>query len=235
MYKEALEKYRKGFKMLLPFILLKMLYQISKFKFTKDKYGMITEGEELFRNMSGVNVKHLIASNIILIIIVILIVPLFYSFLYLVIKRIVKDEEINYKEAFDESLQFYLRYFTLNIIIIALFIGILLLAAFSVMIPFLVIAVGILFVYLVITIIPCEAYLIYNDVSAEEAFSKGRAVGRKYFWKLVLILVITVLMVSILDVIPDTNIIVYIIKSFIDIFIGFYIYVFSMVLCKKEE
>ncbi|WP_097027619.1 hypothetical protein [Clostridium peptidivorans] len=240
MYKEAWGKYREGFRMLLPFILVKLLFQISSFKFTDsnvtlDKYDMITGGETLLRNISGANVKALVISNLFLIIISIIVVPLVYSFLYLVIKMIVRDEEVNYREAFDESLQFYLRYLTLTIIIGALIIGIAFLAIFSIMIPFFIIAVVILLVYVIVTVIPCEAYLIYHDVSAEEALSKGREIGKKYFWKLAGIVVITSLIGSALKIIPDTNIIVYAAKDFITISIGLYMYIFAMILCKQEE
>lgn len=240
MYNEAWEKYKEGFKMLLPFILVKLLWGISSFKFidrnvTLDKYDMITGGEALIKNISGANVKALVISNLFLIIVSILVVPLVYSFLYLVIKMIVRDEEVNYKEAFDESLQFYIRYLTLSIIIIALIIGISFLGIFSMMVPFFMIAVVILLVYVVITVIPCEAYLIYHDVSAEEALSKGREIGKKYFWKLVVIGVITSLIGSALKIIPDTNIIVYAAKSFITISIGLYMHIFAMTLCKEEE
>lgn len=240
MYKEAWEKYREGFRMLLPFILVKLLYQISSFKFTNsnvtlDKYDMITGGESLLRNMSEVNVKALVVSSLFLIIISIFALPLFYSFLYLTIKSIVKDEEINYRDIFRESFRFYLRYLTLIIIIIAILIGILLLAAFSMIIPLLVIAIVILLVYVIITIIPCEAYLIYNDVSAEEALSKGRKIGKKYFWKLLLIVLITSVIGSIIRLDSSTNIVVYAVKSFITISIEYYLYIFAMVLCKQEE
>ncbi|KGK81921.1 MULTISPECIES: hypothetical protein [unclassified Clostridium] len=240
MYKEAWEKYREGFRILLPFILVKLLFQISSFKFTSssvtlDKYDMITGGETLLRNISGANGKAVVISNLFLIIISILAVPLVYSFLYLVIKIIVRDEEVNYKEAFIDSLHFYLRYLTLTIIIGALIIGISLLSIFTIMIPFFIIAVMILLVYVVVTVIPCEAYLIYHDVSAEEAFSEGRKIGKKYFWKLAIIGVITSLIASVLKIIPDTNIIVYAAKSFITIFIGFYMHIFAMILCKQEE
>lgn len=240
MYKEAWEKYREGFRILVPFILVKLLFQISSFKFTSsnltlNKYDMITGRETLLRNISGANVKAVVIGNLFLIVISILVLPLVYSFLYLVIKIIVKDEEVNYKEAFIDSFQFYLRYLILIIIIGVLIIGISLLSIFSMMIPFFIIAVMILLAYVVVTVIPCEAYLIYHDVSAEEAFSEGRKIGKKYFWKLVIIGVITSLIASVLKIIPDTNIIVYAAKSFITIFIGLYMHIFAMILCKQEE
>ncbi|MBE6067295.1 MAG: hypothetical protein E7211_06300 [Clostridium lundense] len=240
MYKEAWEKYREGFRILVPFILVKLLFEVSGFKFTSsnvtlDKYDMITGGETLLTNMSEANIKALVISNLFLIIISILAVPLFYSFLYLIIRSIVKEEEINYREILEESFRFYLRYLSLIIIIIAMLIGILLLAALSIVIPFLIVAVVIFLVYVIVTVIPCEAYLIYNDVSAEEALSQGRKIGKKYFWKLFLIALMTSVIGNIISVDSSTNIIVYTAKSFITISIEYYMYIFTMILCKQEE
>lgn len=240
MYNEAWEKYREGFKVLLPFILVKLLFQISSFKFTNSNvalntHNMITEGELLIRNMSEANFNVIIVSSLFLVIIFILVVPLFYSFLYLTIKKIVKDEEINYREIFEESFRFYLRYLALIIIIIAILIGILLLGIFSMIIPFLAIAVVIFLVYIIITIIPCEAYLIYNDVSAGEALNQGRKIGKKHFWKLFLIVLITSVVGNIIKMDSSANIIMYSVKSFITTFIEYYMYMFAMVLCKQEE
>ncbi|WP_027623888.1 hypothetical protein [Clostridium lundense] len=243
MCKEALEKYLKSFKLFLPFILVKLAFEISTFKVTNgnallDKYGFIKKGNSL------PNMASSIGNSIGILLVSLFLAPLFYSFLQLITKNIIKEEEVdyekvNYKDSFRESLRFYLRYLGLTIIIIFIFGGIMLCSLLVMIHPIFIVGVVILAIYIGVTITPCTSYLIHYDTSAEEALSKGRALGKKYFWSIFFVGLISGIINSIVNAIAkgssNTNIITFAVVSFISITIELYMYVFTMYICREEE
>jgi len=235
MYKDVLKKYLQNFKLFVPFILVKLAYEITTFEATNstigtDKYSVITQGAA-----HPGNVGTSILNNIVMLLITLFAAPLFYGFLQLVIKSIIKEKEVSYKESFRESLRFYLRYLGLTIIIIAIIIGILLLSIFAIALPIILIGVFILLIYVIITIAPCESYLIYHDTSPEEALSKGRVLGKKYFWYILLVSLISGVITFIMKIKPSTGLLTYSIVTLITTIIEFYMSVFTMDICRKED
>ncbi|MBC2397023.1 hypothetical protein [Clostridium tetanomorphum] len=239
MYEETWNKYVKGLKFLLPFILVQVLFEIISFKIFNnigvDKYNFITEGENLIRNSIGRNIKELITGNLALIIFSLLVEPLFYSFVMIIMKKLITDKDVNYTEDFKVSLSFYLRYLGLTIIIGAILLGTMLLSLFAMVVTFVFFLIIILVIYLAIAVTPCSAYLIYYDTTPEEALSKGMALGKKYFWKILLLSIIMGVLNRFIDVGPNASIIGYVAIAFIRTSVKFYLLMFTMNICKEEE
>lgn len=238
MYTDVFKKYFQNFKFILPFILVELAFDVATFETTgndigTDKYGFMTKGD-FFGNIRG-DIISLIMNNIVIILIILFVTPLFYAFLQLVMKSIIREEEVNYRESFRESLGFYFRYLGLSIIIIAIVLGILLLSFFAIMLPILLIGIVILLVYIGITITPCGSYLIYYDTSPEEALSEGRKLGKKYFWSIFLVGLISGIINAIIKVKPEASLLTYSIITFITITIQYYMYMFTINICRKEE
>lgn len=238
MCKEALEKYFKSFKLFLPFIFVKLAFEISTFKITGgnallDKYSFIKKGTSLS------NVGFSIWDSVGTLLAALFLAPLLYSFLQLTTKNIIKEEEVNYKDSFRESLRFYLRYLGLTIIMIFIFGGVMLCGLLTIIHPIFIVVAVILAVYIGVTITPCTSYLIHYDTSTEDALSKGRALGKKYFWSIFFVGLISGIINAIVNSIAkysaDTSIITFSVVSFIAITIEFYMYVFTMYICREEE
>ena len=118
MYKEIWNKYKDGFKFLIPFILVQILFQSFDLNLEFANYDFIGKGGSLLENFSIFN--ETISNNIVKISFELFIGTLFYSFLMITIKALLNERNINYGENFKESIGFYLRYLALNIIIFAI-------------------------------------------------------------------------------------------------------------------
>lgn len=236
MYKEIWNKYKDGFKFLIPFILVQILFQSFDLNLEFTNYDFIGKGGSLLENFSIFN--ETISNNIVKISFELFIGTLFYSFLMITIKALLNERNINYGENFKESIGFYLRYLALNITIFAISIVLLFLGCWPIFIPFMVI----LMIYFNIILTPCEAYLVYYNTSAGEALKQGIALGKKYSGEIILLgITISIMLgiiggiMSVLNINPKTNLIIYIFITFISKNIQIYFYMFVMAICKKEE
>lgn len=236
MYKEIWNKYKDGFKFLIPFILVQILFQSFDLNLEFTNYEFFGKGGSLLENFSIFN--ETISNNIVKISFELFIGTLFYSFLMITIKALLNERNINYGENFKESIGFYLRYLTLNIIIFSISSVLLFLGCWPILIPFMVI----LMIYFNIILTPCKAYLVYYNTSVGDALKKGMAMGKKYSGEIILlgfgvgiVLVIMGGIMSAFNINPKTNLIIYLITSFININIQIYFYMFVMAICKKEE
>lgn len=236
MYKEIWNKYKDGFKFLIPFILVQILFQSFDLNLEFTNYDFIGKGGSLLENFSIFN--ETISNNIVKISFELFIGTLFYSFLMITIKALLNERNINYGENFKESIGFYLRYLALNIIIFAISIVLLFFGCWPIFIPFMVI----LMIYFNIILTPCEAYLVYYNTSAGEALKQGIALGKKYSGEIILLgITISIMLgiiggiMSVLNINPKTNLIIYIFITFISKNIQIYFYMFVMAICKKEE
>ncbi|MBM7870768.1 hypothetical protein JOC70_002262 [Clostridium pascui] len=236
MYGEVWNNYKKGFKFLLPFILVKVLFESTSLNLEFDKYDFFGKGGNLLKNLSVS--KQIIINEAIPILFYIFIGSLFYSFSMVVIKALVNKKDINYKENFKESLGFYLRYLGLNIIISAISIGLIVLGFWGILIPFMVI----LLILFNVLLIPCDAYLIYYNTSVGEALKKGTALGKKHFGELLLLGITVSIILAIIggvmalaNISPKINPIGSVLMNFASASIGGYLYMFTMTICKKEE
>ncbi|QBD84957.1 hypothetical protein EQG73_06860 [Clostridium tetani] len=236
MYKEVWNKYIKGFKFLLPFILVQILFKSTGLNLAFTDYDLFGKGGSLIENLSIFN--QLIIDNIIPISLELFIGAIFYSFLMITIKSLLNEKNISYGEDFKESIGFYLRYLVLNIIISAISMVLIFLGFWTILIPFMVI----LMIYFNIILTPCEAYLVYYNTSVGESLKKGIELGKKYSGEIILIGIVTGIMLGVmggimstLNITPKTNFIGYIFISFISTNIQIYFYMFVMSICKREE
>lgn len=236
MHGEVWNNYKKGFKFLLPFILVQVLFESIGFNLDFNEYDFFAEGGNLIKNISVL--KQIIINEPVPILFDLFIGKLFYSFLMVVIKELLNKKDINYKENFKESLGFYLRYLGINIVIYSISVGLILLGFWGILIPFMVI----LLIYFNVLLIPCEAYLIYYDTSVGEALKKGMALGKKHFGEILLLGVMVSIILAIIggvialvNINPKTNTIGSVLMNFASASVGSYLYMFTMTICKKEE
>ncbi|PRR79415.1 hypothetical protein CLLI_08950 [Clostridium liquoris] len=231
MYKEVWNKYTKGFKFLLPFILVKVLCEGIGFNLGFNKYDLYN----IFRgNLS--DFKQAVMSNLAPILFIVFVGSLFYAFLMVVIKELINEKHIDYREDFKEGIGFYLRYLVLSIIIEAVLIGINLLG----MIDMLKAIAWVLLIGITPIVIPCDSYLIYYNTSSVEAFKKGLAVGKKYFMEIFFLGIIAGIVsgvsgVSMVRMGLKTSSIIYVCMEFIITSVEMYLCMFVMFICKKEE
>lgn len=236
MYGEVWNSYKRGFKFLLPFILVKVLYESTSLNLEFDKYDFFGRGGNLIKNLSVS--KQIIINKPIPILFYIFIGSLFYSFLMVFTKALLNKKDINYKDIFKESLGFYLRCLGLNIIISSISIGLILLGFWGILIPFMVI----LLILFNVLLIPCDAYLIYYNTSVGEALKKGTALGKKHFGEILLLGVMVSIILAIIgglmgvsNINPKINLIGSVLINFVSASAGGYLYMFNMTICKKYE
>lgn len=96
MYKEVWNKYIKGFKFLLPFILVQILFKSTGLNLAFTDYDLFGKGGSLIENLSIFN--QLIIDNIIPISLELFIGAIFYSFLMITIKSLLNEKNISYGE-----------------------------------------------------------------------------------------------------------------------------------------
>lgn len=236
MYGEVWNNYKKGFKFLLPFILVQVFIESTSLNLEFDKYDFFGKGGNLIKNLSVS--KQIIINEAIPILFYIFIASLFYSFLMVFIKALLNKNDINYKDIFKESLGFYLRYLGLNIIISAISTGLILLGFWGILIPFMVI----LLILFNVVLIPCDVYLIYYNTSVGEALKKGMALGKKHFGEILLLGVMVSIILAVIgglmalvNINPKVNLIGSVFMNFVSASIGGYLYMFAMTICKKGE
>ncbi|WP_125152993.1 hypothetical protein [Clostridium rectalis] len=228
MCKKVWNKYIKGFKFLLPFILLQVLIEVKMLDFKHDIYDVLEVTENIWGNFSVI--IEFLKTDSINMLLYLFVGSLFYSILMLGIKELVDKNYINYGITFKESLRYYLRYLALNIIIYAISIGILLIGSCVIFIPIVFIAL----LYVTVILTPCKAYLIYYDKSPMEALKKGIVIGKKYFVQILAV-------GSLIGLITELNIgikstfIGLIFIYFIAVCVEMYLYMFSVSICKEEK
>jgi hypothetical protein len=237
MYKEVWRKYMKGFKFLLPFILVRTLYESIMHNLGFSTYDFY----DFFKgNLSGL--KQAVVDNFVPILFQLFVGSLFCAFLMVVIKELINEKRVNYREDLKESLGIYLRYLALTIIMYAITIGVLLLGAFDIIMPIVYIFVT---SYLSPILIPCDAYLVYNNTNPVEALKEGTSLGKKYYVEILflgiifgvisLLLGIIFKMASPIGMDLRTNPMGYACIELIEISVWTYLCMFIMAICKKEE
>ena len=237
MYKETWKNYKESFNFILPFILVKVAFEIIVFAFTKnmsfDKFRFI--GQEGIITGSFLANRGVIVKNIIELVFNLFLVSLFEAFLIVIMKALLNKEDINYKEKFKESLGFYLRYLGLTIIMYAILLGIVFLGIFAFIVPFIAIFLLGAAIYFEIALMPCTAHLVYHDTTPEIALQKGRALGKKYFWKILLFVIVMGVIGAVVDVYENSNILIYSLYDFLKVNMEMFLIMFTVAICKKED
>lgn len=234
MYKEVWKEYKKGFKFLLPFILVLVLFESVTDNFSFSTINFFGGSFSAFKdaavnNLDQVSIGLFLGS-------------VFYPFLMVVMKALVNEGEVNYRESLKESLSLYLRYLTLNIVTSAILIGIMLLGFLPIVMP-----IALILLMLVnALLIPCSAYLIYYHASIKEALKKGMLIGKKYFSEIFLlsismIIIGTIILgimsgiMSLANIDIKTNPAGNVLTNVINVIIMTYLYMYIVDICKKEE
>ncbi|MBU5483239.1 hypothetical protein KQI86_02795 [Clostridium sp. MSJ-11] len=226
MHREIWSNYIKGFKFLLPFILVKVLFESINANLGFSQYDFFVGNFSTF--------KQTVTSNWVQTLFSLFVGSLFYSFLMVVVKSLVNEKDISFREIFKESLGIYTRYLALTIIISTIFLGVMFLGFWDIIMPLAVIFV----IYLSVLFTPCNAYLVYNDASPTEALKKGISLGKKYSGEIILLsiaLSIIVGTISVVGINLADSTIGYVLISFIITSIYMYSYIFAMTICKKGE
>lgn len=230
MFKETWKEYVRGYKFLLPFVLVLMLFEriMGDLKFDQ---------VDIFGGIFSI-IKELLVNNLRLIIITLFLGSLFYAFLMLVMKTLINEGEANYRKSFIESLGLYVSFLGLNIITSAILMSMSLLAFIPIVSPI----AMILLMLINVLLIPCKAYLIYHRTNLSEALKKGILVGKKYFSEMVLFsIAIGIAVVVISGIMSAVNIDIKaspvgdIFINFVTTSISMYLYMYVVVICKKEE
>lgn len=236
MYKEIWNKYKRGFKFLLPFILVQIIFQSFNFNLQFTNYDFIGEGGSLLENFSIFN--EAISNNIVKISFELFVGTLFFSILMVSIKTLLNKGTVNYGESFKEGISLYPRYLLINVVLFLISSVLIFLGFWSIFIPFMVI----LMIYFNIILTPCKAYLVYYNTSAGDALKKGMVMGKKYSGEIILLglgvgIVFIVIggIMSAFNINPETNLIIYSVTSFINVNIQIYFAMFVMNICKREE
>ncbi|RXI46995.1 hypothetical protein DP145_05460 [Clostridium tetani] len=237
MYKETWKNYKESFNFILPFILVKVAFEIIVFILTEnmvfDKFSFIGQ-ERILTGNFGVN-SGIVAKYAIQITFNLFIVSLFEVFLIVIMKAFLNKDTINYKEKFKESLGFYLRYLGLSIIIYAIILGVTLLGIFAFIVPFIALLTIGLALYFEIVLMPCKSYLVYHDTTPEIALEKGKEIGKKYLWKILLFILVIGIIGALVDVYENINIYIYSLYDFVKVNAEIFLIMFMLTICKKED
>ncbi|MBU5485803.1 hypothetical protein KQI86_15895 [Clostridium sp. MSJ-11] len=236
MFNSALKKFKDNYLLMLPFILVNYV-MVGAVDIIGEGNAQITDKYDVLLNggfSGGIGTALLI-----LIIVSIVLGPLIYCSMGIVCKRAFKEEErISFIEAMKEASHYYFRYLGLNILIFAIAIGlalgIMLIGSMGPLImitPLLLIALA----AFMVTYEPCREYLVYYDVPAEEALSKGRKIGKKYYLEIILILIVSGVIGFIVGKLLQNNLTANLIVSFISINIQAFLVMFKMNLCHMES
>lgn len=119
----------------------------------------------------------------------------FFSYFDLIIKKVFNGENVEILASIKESTKYYFRHFRILLIIGAMVIGLVIGGSIVAIVPIfgiiLFILIIVYLVYLLMKYIPCPEYMIYNDCSLEEALNGGKAAGKKYFWSILMVCLVT--------------------------------------------
>lgn len=231
MSEKVWNKYIKGFKFLLPFILMQVLFsniisnlEIIEFSFFDMGKSFATKFSEL---------KPMMLSNLLPIIFNLIAGSLFYAFLMIIIRSIVNFDDVNYRESFKESLILYPRYLAVSSISATVFIGLIFIGLWDLAIPFIVI-LSILFSAV---LEPCTFYLVYNDEEIIDSLKNGIAIGKRYFVEILFISIIVSVIGGAIGALIGyfiEGIVATTIKNFILYSAYMYANIYIMNICRKE-
>ncbi|MEW9094187.1 MAG: hypothetical protein AB2417_03805 [Clostridiaceae bacterium] len=233
MFNSALKKFKDNYLLMLPFILINYLISAITDIISQENV-QITNKYDVLLNGGGFSGGIDIAV-LILIIVSIVLGPLIYCSMGIVCKRAFKEEErIRFTEVMKEASHYYFRYLGLSLLILAIVFGLSLGIVFIALMGPLVLITPLLMIIMVAFVIiyePCGEYLVYYDVSAGQALSEGKKIGKKYYLELLGIVILTSIIGYIMKKLLQNNLTVNLIASFISINIQAFLVMFKMNLC----
>lgn len=240
MQESIIEKYFKNFKVIIPYIIVKIIFSyfvaflLIGTVALKGTFNIFT---------SGANIEEIKSEGALIVVlalcIVIFIEPFFQLFITMIMKKIQKNENIKQIDTLKECMPYYLRYLGVNILIYLMVLGLYILMFLVAVIPVIGILcmIGILiFLIYVVTIYSCSTeYLVYSDCEVGEALSYGKEVGKQFFWYLLVVNFMFGLANIIVGKVLDYNssLLIAIILSFVLLVIESVVILYRMSLCKQ--
>ncbi|MTI67225.1 MAG: hypothetical protein FH753_11605 [Firmicutes bacterium] len=244
MLGELFKKYYKNITNLLPYLIIKSIFdvvllrlsfinfEISQLMYIYQDRGEITE-------ILSSGYKDYIIGGIIFLLISFLTTPVFGVFIGLINKRILDNEKIDQIKIVKESLNYYFRYLGVVSVIILIIIGFLVMIVLSGIVPilgiFLIIGLFIFMIYVMIIYNVCTEYLIYYNTTVGEALKEGSTVGKKFFFRILILSIIVKGISKILDKIHTNNYFIILIIIILTIAIDIFQVLYRMNLCKISK
>lgn len=245
MFEVTINKYFKNFSKIIPYIIITFFIELIILKLSVEIIGFNYLSKVYFNSgniepyINGNGGQSILTFGLSIALCFIIFGPIFASFIRLVFKKIIDNEDIVYTKSFIKSFKLYFKYLGLIVLIGLMVFGISMLFVLS----FLLGAVGFLFaipiflglIYVITIFTPCTEYLIYYEESVDNAFSKGRKVGQRYFWIILLQGIIVSVLQQVFTLDNVKYIWIFIITMFITKIINNFIIFYRMNLCATYE
>lgn len=241
MIGEIINKYFKNFNKILPYILVTFLIELVVLKIGANIIGIsditkiLTGNIEMNAYKDYADPSKVFSFILSLMIIGAVLGPIFASFIRLIFKRIIKNEEVDYLQIFKESFKYYFRYIGVILVIFFMIFGLGLLLIFT----GISLVIGILFIilfflgviYVATVFSPCTEYLIYKDTTFDDALGTGKKVGKKFFWRIILLSIVMGIVELLLRSEHINNIWLYVIPLIISNLFSNFLIFYRMNLC----
>lgn len=241
----VLNKYFSNFKKIVPYLLAQIVFNVLLAKLfiiavPKPNIINFTGGSSGFNFQLNSNTIGAIGgSSIILLIITFITAPIFAVFIRLITRNILDDKAIDHGEILKESFNYYWRFIGFTLLMILIFLGIFAVAMIFGFIPIVkflvIIAVIIFIIYLVTILTPCIEYMIYDDLTIEEAFSSGKTVGKENFLQIFFLALITGIISGFFKTDNTRSVIIVGLFVFIAQAIDAFKIMYIMSLCKQDK
>lgn len=224
---EVFKKYKENFSNFIIFFVLSVIVSLVGVKFNIN--GILDQ--EMMRDISFKDILNI--KDILLI----LIQSYVITYGLILAKKVIKEESIDQKSIFSKTFYYYPRMlglFALFIIMIFL-ITILFALIFWSSLPVFVLGVIILLVF-ILMLLPVSNYLVYYDTGIWDSIKSGFKIGKKHFFKILGLFVISVLVSALIDTKPAKNsILILAIYTFIGSMFSMYFDLYINNLFKIEE
>lgn len=181
MAKKSFQDYIRNFKIFIPFIILQIMLSLlgsmlGVYNFVDQNISSLTS-DKLF---PGKDVENIVLSILFFIINVYIL-----AYNRLLVKKVLKDEEVEHSSTIKETSKYYLRYMGLSIILFLIALGIVYLMSGFIVISdanlIVIILASLLFMYIGVIFTPILEYMVYYDVDVRDSFSNGVKIGKKNF------------------------------------------------------
>ena len=243
MFNEVCDKYFNNFKSILPYIVVKTAFDLILLKLCFFNLNILTSKHYMFgqnnNNLISAANSNITMSFILYIAIAIFTEPLFGTYIRVILRKIISNEEINHRECFTEGFSYYWRFLGVTVIIALIFLAFIIPTIILGLIPFigilLLIGVIVGIVYIGTIYSPCLEYLILNNSTISDALSNGTSVGKKYFWRILLLSFVVSLVQRVETNDKISSISIFVILTLIYLAVDSFAALYRMSLCKEYD
>ena len=238
MISEVFEKYKENFKHFLVYFVLSVILSLimTKLDLTNPKVMGVGTSLSFKDYLNGKELLKLFGITLIEV----------YIMVYglIVARKVIKDEPIDQRESFSDVFSFYPRFLFLNIAFIVIMIFIVMLFIFIIaralgslgMLIFMTILMIISIAIFGVFTNVIQSYLICNDEKISLSIKEGIKIGKKYFYKILGLLIIAALIGSLGGTeIAKNNMVVLAIASLILSMYTMFLNLYVINLCKLER